>query len=428
MPLGLDGPVDPPRPSPRRPPSRAMTMPSATPSGARALVLFRMYAALAFSFAWVPVMYTAFTLERGFSPSQYAEFWGAYYIAMVLTEVPWGRVADRWGQRRLLVLGPLWLAGCFLVLSRASDAGTMLLAMAATGAGHAMISGADSAYLYELLLENGRGDDALLQESRAHRWRLFGVSIADLGGGIIAATLGTTAAFDASVLIMLLAAGCAYALPALRRPAAAAQPSLAGVVTALRMPGVTWVLAWYAVVFVLLRMGFQLYQPTLISEEVHDLVRHGGMFALLNLIAGLSAFMVTPVFRRLGERGTATLVLLLIFLSFAGVVPLVGRALGLGLLGVQLALFALQQTSFGFLQPVGRTALNQRIPSSNRTSVLSAQSMLGRLAVAIVLLGGRWDDAFESGLDTTYTALAGVALVGALLLFVTHRGTRLKRP
>ena len=53
-------------------------------------------------------------------------------------------------------------------------------------------------------------------------------------------------------------------------------------------------------------------------------------------------------------------------------------------------LFCLQQVSFGFLQPLGRTALNDRIASTDRASLLSAQSLLARLAFAGVLALGSW--------------------------------------
>ena len=80
-----------------------------------AVRLFRIYAGLVFSFAWVPVMYVAFTVDRGFDSSQYMRLWSVYYLAMVLAEMPWGWVADRIGPRPLLVCGPLLLAVGFAV-------------------------------------------------------------------------------------------------------------------------------------------------------------------------------------------------------------------------------------------------------------------------------------------------------------------------
>lgn len=381
------------------------------------LAAFRAYAALVFSFAWVPVMYTAFVHERGFSPGDYARMWSAYYTAMVLAELPWGWVADRLGSKPLLILGPLLLAAAFFVLGRAQDLSTCLAAMALTGAAHAMISGADSAWLYEQLRAGDRGATALGEEAHAHRWRLLGVSAADFLGGRLAFAFGTVAAFDLSVGLMLAAAGVAACLPATgprsregARVAGASGPSpVRRLKTDLARPGVLWSLVWFAVVFALLRVGFQLYQPTLLDHGVDDLRRHGDVFAGLNLVAGLAVLAVAPVHRRLGEVSSALGVLLLLVLAFGGL-ALGGRALLLPML-------ALQQVSFAFLQPIGRTALNRRLPSRDRAGWLSAQSVAGRLTFAVILLVV--DGVAAVGdLESTYLmlALGGLVLLACLAL------------
>ncbi|MGQ0551926.1 MAG: MFS transporter [Planctomycetota bacterium] len=377
------------------------------------LAAFRWYCALTFAFAWVPVMYTAFTVERGFRPSQYLQLWGLYYGAMMLSELPWGWLADRWSRRALLRLGPLCLGICFALLGEARDFVACCWLMAAIGSAHAMISGADSAYLYELLAGQGRSAEALREETRAHRWRLFGVSILDVLGGLVAFSWGTTWCFHASALIMFAAAAVAFCLPA-----PPAQPSswprervpLRTTLLSLLRPGVPWVLLWYVAVFVLLRVGFQLYQPTLLAVGADDLRLHGLLLGLLNLAAGLAAFFVLRVHARLGEAATGALVLLLIACSFAGLAGLSGWAL--------FPLFCLQQIGFAFLQPVGRTALNHRIPEQGRAALLSAQSLLARLVFALLLLLGDWDGSLDESLGLTY---AGLALVALLLAAVCLR-------
>jgi len=392
------------------------TTPSpAGPTGAQAARLFRVYAALTFSFAWVPVMYTAFTLDRGFDSRQYLALWSAYYVAMVLGELPWGWVADRFGPRPLLVAGPLALAGGFAVLGHSDSFGWCRAAMAFTGAAHAMISGADSAYLYEVVLQHGRRSDALHEESVAHRWRLLGVSAADLLGGLVAAALGTVAAFDLSLAIMLAAAVVASRLPPLPAHAVRPRPAWRAAGRQLLQRPVLWIVLWFTSIFVLLRLGFQLYQPTLLAAGAHDLRLHGGLLCLLNLVAGLSANGVRRLHARLGERGTTTLVGLLMACSFGGLAVASPAWL--------LPLFCLQQVAFGFMQPVGRTALNQRVGSGERATLLSAQSLLARLAFALVLAllaGSPWERPPEAQLPGIYLALAVLAAGLTLALHVGH--------
>lgn len=386
-----------------------------TPATSPAARRFRVFSSLAFSFAWIPVMYTAFTRDRGFSPDEYQRLWSVYYLCMVVAELPWGWVADRFGKRPLLVCGPLVLAGGFAILGHASSLTACLAAMALTGAGHAMISGADSAWLYELVVSEGRPQDALREESAAYLWRLGGVSLADLLGGFVAHHGGTSLAFDLSVVLMLGAAAAAAGLPSLHtRPAPddAARPHLRVAVGSLRRPDLLWVVAWFGVVFVLVRVGFQLYQPTLLAAGFEDLRGHGGLFSLLNVLAAGAALTVARCHDRLGERATAAAVLLLLTVSFAGL----SRA-GPGAI---VPLLCLQQIAFAYLQPVGRTALNTRIDTRHRASLLSAQSMLARLGFGAVLWFGQWDDALDTSLAATWGTLAWVALGAALLLTWGH--------
>ncbi len=406
---------------------------SGTPAGAQAAApvspqaqavrMFRWYASLVFSFAWVPVMYTAFTAQRGFDSGQYLGLWSVYYLSMVLAELPWGWIGDRFSYRPLLVAGPLVLGLGFGVLGHAQSYDLCLAAMALTGAAHAMISGADSAYLYELVVADGRRKDALAEEAAAHRWRLFGVSAADLAGGFVAFFMGTAAAFDLSVLLMLAAAAIAWKLPReagrqrqLQRP----RPQWSAVLRQSLRSDILWVFGWYTTVFVFLRLGFQLYQPTLIADGLIDLRWHGGMLCVLNLVAGISALFVARLHRRLGERGTAWLVVLLMVVSFLGL-----SGSGVWLLA---PLLFLQQVSFGLMQPMARTALNHRVSGSERASLLSAQSVVARLGFGVVLWalsGSPWEQPPEQHLTLIYLVLAGVAAaLGALWWLLHPRMTR----
>jgi predicted MFS family arabinose efflux permease len=403
---------------------------SASVGPAASLRLFRGYVALTFAFAWVPVMYTAFTVDKGFTPEQYLQLWSLYYATMVVAEVPFGWAADRWGCRRLLFAGPCVLAGSFALLDAATTFAAAATAMVVIGAGHAMISGADSAWLYDHLAATGRRETALHEESVAHRWRLLGVCVLDVAGGAVAFASGTSAAFRLSVAVMLAAALLAWRLPAPdpRGSGAVASPdggpgsvrritpsppSWSGVRQAMAQPGVGWILGWYVAVFVLLRLGFQLYQPTLLALGARDLRLHGALLGGLNLVSGLAALWVVRVHVRLGERATASLVLLLIAASFAGLSLPVPAAMPL--------LCCLQQVAFAFLQPVGRTALNRRIAGGDRATLLSVQSMLARLACAAALALGPWNAALAGRLPSTYRALALLALLGALVVHATHR-------
>ena len=143
---------------------------------------------------------------------------------------------------------------------------------------------------------------------------------------------------------------------------------------------------------------------------------HGGLLAVLNLVAGISAIFLGRLHERFGERWTTLLVGLAMVVSFAGLAMLHPILLT--------PLFCLQQVSFGFMQPLGRTALNHRVRSQERASLLSVQSMVSRAGFGLLLLllsTKGWDRAPAEELGHVYRVLAGSALLLALLLFVLHR-------
>lgn len=378
--------------------------------------LFRIYAGLVFSFAWVPVMYTAFTIDRGFDSAQYMRLWSVYYLAMVTAELPWGWLADRLGPRPLLICGPLLMAFGFAMLGHSESFDVCLLAMGITGTAHAMISGADSAFLYEIVLSENRKHAALHEEAVAHRWKLFGVSAADLAGGFAAFFFGTAVAFDLSVALMIAATFVALKLPSVRKtPQKRNRPRWTSILRQLLRPPVIWVVGWYTTVFVFLRVGFQLYQPTLLAEGIHDLRWHGATLSLLNLVAGISAIYVASLHRRLRERGTSYLVVLLIALSFVG--------LSGGQLFLLAPLLCLQQISFGIMQPLGRTSLNHRVGSAERASLLSAQSVVARFSFGLILMllsESDWNYQPDQSLTPSYLVLAAIAAGAGILWWALH--------
>ena len=83
----------------------------------------------------------------------------------------------------------------------------------------------------------------------------------------------------------------------------------------------------------------------------------------------------------------------------------------------------LQQVAFGLMQPVGRTALNHRVSGPERTSLLSAQSVVARAAFGLILLllsGPEWRRPPEEVLTPVYLGLAAVALVLGALWWALH--------
>ncbi len=381
---------------------------------ARNVPLLLLFNALAYAYAYVPVSYF-FYGERGYALQGFASLRSVYYGAVVLAQLPTGLLADRLGRKPVLVLAPIVQALGALVISSASTFGEFALGEALLGVGQALLASAASAALFDSLKDAGRETEYFRVEATATVFRLLGTSVAFALGGLMVEWFGTASPYRATSVAMLGAAATALFLhePAASRGGRATptrtvlRESLRGVV---RDAPVRWIALYYATLFVWLRLAFYTYQPKLreVGEESFRTI--GVLFALLNVAAAVVSRNASRIVGRLGE-GPALYgmqaVLLATFLF-----------LGLSHSPLAFLVFFAQQAPFGLHFPVVFNATHRLVPSERRATVLSLQSLVGRLAFAAYfplfgLVGERWN------LEVAYLASAGLgaALLGALALF-----------
>ena len=109
---------------------------------------------------------------------------GIYYISVVLLEIPTGYLADRFGQRRVLIWSSIAqaiacaifiLSGTFVELA----AGQVFLAL-----GMALGSGSDTAYHFSILKDLGNEIEYGAREAKAARTLLISQASSALIGGL----------------------------------------------------------------------------------------------------------------------------------------------------------------------------------------------------------------------------------------------------
>jgi MFS family permease len=297
-----------------------------------------------------------------------------YYVTMVIAEVPTGLLADRHGRKRAMVLGPLLLALGFWVMWLRDDFAAFCTGQAVLGIGHAVLSGPPSALLYDQLAATGRQAEFLLQESRLQAVRLLGTAASFLLGGVLAERSGIAPTILLSVILCTIASLSALGLRDVPRAAGPRPGILATARTDLCSRPVLWILAYFVLVFCLLRYCFHTYQPFLEAADERSPLLIGTLFCLLNLVAAPCSRMVPRLARGFGERTLFWSAPLLLSLSLVVLAAFVERA---GVL-----LFFVQQVPFGLHWPLIQSFVNHRIQGVARATVLSVMSFLGRLSFA----------------------------------------------
>ncbi|HLU37850.1 MAG TPA: MFS transporter [Planctomycetota bacterium] len=366
------------------------------------------YAAFTYPFACVPFLWFYFR-DHGIGIDGYANLISVYYVVMVVAEVPTGLLADRFGRKPTLVLGPAVLAAGFAVLRLGDDFASFALGEALLGLGHALLSGAPSALLYDTLARAGRTERFLLVEARLHGWRTLGTAASFLAGGVVAALAGNAATIPLTAALCACAGLVALAVREPPRQRTRAPALLLAALGELRLGEARWIALYYVVLFCLLRYCFHTYQPYLDAAGQEEPLVLGLLFCALNAFAVPWSRAVPGLLRRWGERALLWAMPLSLALS------LVVMAFAVGGLGV--LLFFVHQAPFGAHWSVIQTYANRHLSGQSRATALSVLSFAGRIAFAAVFPVLGWLQA-RSGLTAAYAA-AGIG--GALATIAVMR-------
>src|SRR5262245_62106458 len=94
--------------------------------------------------------------SRGLDFDEILMLAAVYRIVVILVEIPTGALADRIGRRQSMMAGALALMASCLVAYFADSFAEFVVAEVLSAVSMSLCSGADSAYLYDMLLAAGR--------------------------------------------------------------------------------------------------------------------------------------------------------------------------------------------------------------------------------------------------------------------------------
>jgi MFS family permease len=374
---------------------------------------------LAASFIWG--INTLFLLDAGLSNLEAFAANAFFTAGMVLFEVPTGVVADTWGRRTSYLLGTITLAASTFLYFLLWQTGAAFWAWAIVsillGLGFTFFSGAVEAWLVDAL--HFAGYDGGLESVLGRGQMISGVAMlgGSVAGGVIAqaTTLGVPFLLRVGVLLAMFALAYRVMHDYGFTPEPGAHPLRAvreifdaSLEHGLKNPPVRWVML--AAPF---SAGVGFY--TFYALQPYLLELYGDPEAYS--VAGLAAAIVAgsqilggyaaPRVRALFRKRTTALVL------GTGASTLI-----LGLLGVTnafwlaLVLLVLWGLIFAAEMPIRQAYLNGMIPSRQRATVLSFDSLMGSAGGVVVQpVLGRTADVYSYG-----TSFAVGAVFQALAL------------
>jgi len=348
---------------------------------------------------------------------------------MVLFEVPTGVVADTWGRRTSYLLGTLTLAGSTLLYYVMWQTNAPFSAWAIVsvliGLGFTFFSGAVEAWLVDAL--HFSGYDGQLEAVFGRGQMVGGVAMlgGSVAGGVIAQVTSLGVPFLLRVGVLLVMFVVAFAVmrdlgftpERSRRPLGDMKRVFsASIDHGLRNPPVRWVML--AAPF---GAGVGIYTFYALQPFLLDLYGNETAYGIAGLAAAIVAGSqilggyLAPKIRGLFARRTTALIL-----------GTAASVLLLTILGVTtnfaLALFILVLWGlvFAAVMPIRQAYLNGLIPSQQRATVLSFDSLMGSSGgVAVQPALGKSADVWSYG--TSYVIGAGIQALAVPFLLLSRR-------
>ena len=372
---------------------------------------------------------TLFLLDAGLSNFQAFAANAFFTAGMVLFEVPTGIVADSWGRRASYLLGTVTLAlttGLYVWLWQIQGPfWAWAVSSALLGLGFTFFSGATEAWLVDALRATGYDGSLDRVFARGQVFMGIGMLVGAGGGGYLAqvAGLGAPYVLRAAVLVVML--GLAAVLmrdlgftPERGGGYRAEIRRIAGqsVEYGLRVRPVRWLMLaapFTGGVGIYVHYALQPYLLQLWGDETAYAVV--GVAAALLAAAQIAGGLAAPALRRLFTRRTSTLLVTL----GLGAVVIVAIAL-IRNFWVVLALVLVQGLLAAAGQPVRQAYLNGMIPSQQRATILSFDSLMASAGGVVAQPAlGRAADLW--GYPASYLISAGLSALALPFVRLSQR-------
>ena len=342
--------------------------------------------------------------SKGLSLTQIMILQATYSLFVALFEIPSGFFADIYGRKNSLVIGSIFLFLGYVIFSFFSGFNEFLIAEMLLGIGGSLISGADSAILYDTLLEIKKEDEYTKIEGRTYAIGNFSEGIAGVLGGFLAMTSINMPVYIQTI-VMFLSIPIAMTLvePKSSYKLAKSFSSIITVVkdTFIYQRKLRWYIVYSSSMGIATLSVAWFVQPFLMEIDT-PIIYYGIIWAFLNFTAGITSY-----YSYLYNNHN-----LLIYISLIMITSLI--LLGFNISYYGLIFIILIYLLRGIITPKLRHLININSTSERRATVLSLRSFVIRISFAVIapVLGYISD---SSNLSLVFYVLASIVGFSSLL-------------
>lgn len=344
-----------------------------------------------------------------------------YSIVLVTLDIPTGYLADSWGRRNCLLAGCIVAFIGFVSYSFSYTFVAFFVAEILLGIGQSLVSGADSALLYDTMLHYRRENEYLKYEGKVTMVGNFSEAFAGIGGGLLAA-YSLRMPFYCQTIVAFIGIPAALALKEYTVKTKITNP-LSNILKIIRYSLITNKNLCYDIMFsgiigaATLTMAW-FVQPLLIKMDMPTSL-YGIIWTVLNLTVGISALYADRLNHWMGENKTYALILAFIVAGYL--------ALSVNISYFSLILLLVFYIVRGFATPILKGYINRQTFSEMRATVLSIRNFIIRLLFATMAPFIGWlNDLYSLSAALQATAII-IFIPGLLFLLLQWNKNTLKK-
>lgn len=345
-----------------------------------------------------------------------------YSIAIVVFEIPSGYLADVLGRKKTLIIGTILGFLGFVVYDFSFTFWSFLIAELILGFGQSLISGADSALLYDSLKAMDKQDKYLKFEGRMVSVGNFAEAIAGILGGVLAEISLRTPFYGQTAVAFIGIPAAILLIEPVRYQKISRMRiiDILGIVkySLFQSGHLKWTIFYSAIIGTTTLTMAWFVQPYFKMVEL-PLAMFGVFWALLNLSVGITSYYAHKLEFKLGQYKTMIIITAII----PGLYIVLGQINALWGIAILFVFYFVR----GFATPILKDYINRLTESNIRATVLSVRNFTIRIVFAgIGPFLGWYTDVFSL---SSALVLAGIAfLTGASVILVFFLKTRNLNP
>ena len=347
-----------------------------------------------------------FFQENGLTLMEVMLLQSVYSLTVAITEIPSGYFADYFGRKNSIILSTSFMFIGYLIFSNYSGFEVFILAEFLVGIGGSLMSGADSAIMYDTLLEINQEKKYTEVEGKTYAIGNFSEAIAGLLGGFLATIqLILPVQIQTSILFCCIPIAISLVEPHIHKEDKI-EKGLSAIVRVIKFSlhenlQLKWLIIYSSIMGVATLSAAWLAQPFFKTIEI-PLFYYGILWAGLNLTAGISSYRSHKTEKKHNIRNLLINIAFLMSLSFL-LIYLLPNLFGL------FFIFIIHYLR-GIVTPILKNQININTKSNIRATVMSIRSFILRISFAIVapILGIMADN---KGISDSFLLLSIVIII-----------------